>query len=182
MMTGVEVWGLEDGLKEIGKVHELFCKIVMGIPNMAANRACVKELGRTNTKEKVMERVLRYWQRLQEMDETSLLGEALKQQSLEKGNNWLNKIKQELERLGMGDIWINGEQNNRNVWREASKRCVDIEAQNMEASMREKVSLVFYNELNSSWEKKLYIGVCTQEARRGIGWWKMGIWRLRGVR
>jgi hypothetical protein len=43
------------------------------------------------------------------------LRDALKQQSLEKGNNWLNKTKQELERLGMGDIWINGEENNRNV-------------------------------------------------------------------
>jgi hypothetical protein len=42
------------------------------------------------------------------MDETSLLGDALKQQSLEKGNNCLIKIKQELEGLGMGDIWING--------------------------------------------------------------------------
>jgi hypothetical protein len=52
----------------------------------------------------------------------------------------------------------------------------------MEASMREKRSLVFYNELKSSWEKKLYIEVCTLEARRGIGWWKMDIWRLRGVR
>jgi hypothetical protein len=31
-------------------------------------------------------------------------------------------------------------------------------------------SLVFYNELKSSWEKKLYKAVCTQEARRGIGW------------
>jgi hypothetical protein len=36
--------------------------------------------------------------------------------------------------------------------------------------------------LKSSWGKKLYIEVCTQEARRGIGWWKMGIWRLKGVR
>jgi hypothetical protein len=26
MMTGVEIWGLEDGWKEIGKAHELFCK------------------------------------------------------------------------------------------------------------------------------------------------------------
>jgi hypothetical protein len=75
-------------------------------------------------------------------------------------------IKQDLERLGMGDIWINGEENNRNISRE------------MEASMREKRSLVFYNELKSSWENKLYIEVCTQQARRGIGWWKMGIWRL----
>jgi hypothetical protein len=36
--------------------------------------------------------------------------------------------------------------------------------------------------LKNSWEKKLYIEVCTQEARRGVGWWKMGIWRVKGVR
>jgi hypothetical protein len=102
----------------------------MGTPNTAANGACMKELGRTNRKEKVMERVLRYWQRLREMYEMSLLGDELKQQSLEKGNNWLNKIRQELE-LGMGDIWIKGEENNRNVWREVSKRCMDIERQNI---------------------------------------------------
>jgi hypothetical protein len=52
----------------------------------------------------------------------------------------------------------------------------------MEASMREKRSLIFYNELKSSWEKKLCIEACTQEARRGTGWWKMGIWKLKGVR
>jgi AAA+ ATPase superfamily predicted ATPase len=69
-------------------------------------------------KVKVIERVLRYWQRLRETDEMSLLGDALKQQSLEKGKYWLNKIKQELEGLGMGDIWTMGEENNRNVWRE----------------------------------------------------------------
>jgi hypothetical protein len=36
--------------------------------------------------------------------------------------------------------------------------------------------------LKNNWEKKLHIEVCTQEARRGIGWWKMGIWRLKVVR
>jgi hypothetical protein len=82
----------------------------------------------------------------------------------------------------MRDIWLNGEENNINVWREVSKRCMDFERQNMEASMRENRSLVFYNELKSSWEKKLYIEVCTQEARGGIEWWKMCIWRLKGVR
>jgi hypothetical protein len=182
MMAGVEIWGLEDGWKEIKKVHELFCKRVMGKPNTAANGACVRELGRTNGKDKVIERVLRYWQRLLEMDEMSLLGDVLKQQSLQKGKNWLNKIKQELEGLGMGDIWIMGEENNRNIWREVSKRCMDIERQNMEASMTEKRSLVFYNELKNNWEKKLYIEVCSEESRRGIGWWKMGIRKLKGVR
>jgi hypothetical protein len=82
----------------------------------------------------------------------------------------------------MGDIWIMGEENNRNVWREVSKRCMDIKRQNMEASMKEKRSLVFHNELNNNWENKLYIQVCSQEARIGIGWWKMGIWKRKGVR
>jgi hypothetical protein len=52
----------------------------------------------------------------------------------------------------------------------------------MKASMREKRSPVFYNELKSNWKNKLYIEVCAQEARGGIGWWRMGIWRLKGVK
>jgi hypothetical protein len=44
----------------------------------------------------------------------------------------------------MGDIWINEEDNNRNVWREVSKRCVDIERQNMEASMRGKKDHLYF--------------------------------------
>jgi hypothetical protein len=89
----------------------------------------IKSYEEKNRKEKVIERVLRYWQRLREMDEMSLLVDALKQQSLQKGKNWFNKIKQELEGLGMGDIWIMGEENNRNIWREVSKRCIDIETE-----------------------------------------------------
>jgi hypothetical protein len=54
----------------------------------------------------------------------------------------------------MEDIWMKGEENNRNVWREVSKRCMAIERQNMEASMKEKRSPVLYNELKSHWEKK----------------------------
>jgi hypothetical protein len=43
-----------------GKVHEMFCKRIMGDTNTAANGACVKELGRTNRKEEVLEKVLKY--------------------------------------------------------------------------------------------------------------------------
>jgi hypothetical protein len=112
MITGVEIWELEDGWKEIGKLHELLCKIVMGMPSTAANGVCVSELGKINMKERVLENVLKYWQRLWEMDEISLLGDALIQQSLKRRNKWMNKTKQELEILGAGGIWINGGQNN----------------------------------------------------------------------
>jgi hypothetical protein len=57
MMSGVEIWGLDDEWREIGKVHEIFCKRIMGAPTAAASGALVKELGRTNKKEKVVEKV-----------------------------------------------------------------------------------------------------------------------------
>jgi hypothetical protein len=53
MMTGVEIWGLEGGWEEIEKVHEMLYKRIFGVPSSAANGACVRELGRTNRKEKV---------------------------------------------------------------------------------------------------------------------------------
>jgi hypothetical protein len=56
----------------------------MGMPNTKADGTSLKELRRTNRKEKVVEGVFRYWQRLWEMDEISLLGNALKQQIVEK--------------------------------------------------------------------------------------------------
>jgi hypothetical protein len=36
--------------------------------------------------------------------------------------------------------------------------------------------------LKSSWEREKYIDIYTLEERKGVGWWKMGIWRLKGVR
>jgi hypothetical protein len=30
-------------------------------------------------------------------------------------------------------------------------------------------------------EKAIYCEVCTCEERRGIGWWKVGNWRLEGM-
>jgi hypothetical protein len=50
------------------------------------------------------------------MDETSLLREALKQQTIEKGENWLKKVEQELNRQGMRDVWRRGGENDNNVW------------------------------------------------------------------
>jgi hypothetical protein len=65
------------------------------------------------------------------MDETSLLREALKRQTIEKGENWLKKLEEELNRLGMGDVWRRGGENNNNVRKVVSKRRIDTEHQKM---------------------------------------------------
>jgi hypothetical protein len=52
----------------------------------------------------------------------------------------------------------------------------------MGANMRENRSRALYNELKSSWEREKNIDICTFEERKGTGRWKMGVWRLRGMR
>jgi hypothetical protein len=42
--------------------------------------------------------------------------------------NWLNKKKQELERLCQWDVRRNGEKN-KNMWQEICRRCLNIERQ-----------------------------------------------------
>lgn len=69
----------------------------------------------------MIESVLRYWENVLEMDDISLLGGALKRRSLEKGNSLLIIIKQEFERLDVGNIQRNEEENSRNVWREVGE-------------------------------------------------------------
>jgi hypothetical protein len=54
----MENWGLYVERKGKGKMHEGFCKRIMGAPTAAASGACVKEKGRTNWKEMVLERAL----------------------------------------------------------------------------------------------------------------------------
>jgi hypothetical protein len=72
------------------------------------------------------------------MDETRRLREALKRQTIEKGENQWKKLEQELNRLGMGDVRRRGGDNNNNLWKVVSKRCVDTERQKMEANVTEK--------------------------------------------
>jgi hypothetical protein len=52
--------------------------------------------------------------------------------------HWLKKLEQELNSLGMGDVWRRGGENNTNVWKVVSKICIDTERQKMEANMRGK--------------------------------------------
>jgi hypothetical protein len=47
----------------------------------------VKELGRMKRKEKELETAMKYWLSVLEIDVTSLLGDTLGQQILEKENN-----------------------------------------------------------------------------------------------
>jgi hypothetical protein len=46
MMYGAEIWGLDEGWKEIDIIHSRLCKKILGIPRYAANGVAEIELGR----------------------------------------------------------------------------------------------------------------------------------------
>jgi hypothetical protein len=70
-----------------------------------------------------------------------------------------------VNRLGMRDIWRRGGENNSKAWTEISKRRADTEHRKMEANMRERISIVLYSKLESSWERENYIDTCAFEER-----------------
>jgi hypothetical protein len=47
--------------------------------------------------------------------------------------------------------------------------------------VRERSLVVLCNELKNNLEREIYIEIRSYEERRGIGWWKTGIWRLKGI-
>jgi hypothetical protein len=50
----------------------------------------------------------------------------------------------------------------------------------MEVRMREKRSLTLHNSSESNWEEEeVYTELCAGEARRGIMWLEIGVWRLK---
>jgi hypothetical protein len=52
----------------------------------------------------------------------------------------------------------------------------------MDTIMREKKSLILLNSLKRDWQKEDYTCITTKESKRSIVWWRMGIWRMKGIR
>jgi hypothetical protein len=54
MMYGAEVWGLDEGWKEIDIIHGRLCKKILGISRFAANGVAEVELGKDSRRGKVL--------------------------------------------------------------------------------------------------------------------------------
>jgi hypothetical protein len=73
MMYGVEIWGIEEGWKQIDKIHGRMCKKILGIPRFTANGVTELELGRDSRRSKVMNSLVTYWPRISQMDKDDLV-------------------------------------------------------------------------------------------------------------
>jgi hypothetical protein len=72
-MYGAEIWGLDEGWKEIYIIHGRLCKKFLGIPRFAANGVAQLELGRDSRTGKVSCLAVKYWQRTLQMDKEEIV-------------------------------------------------------------------------------------------------------------
>jgi hypothetical protein len=131
IMYGVEIWWVEEGWKEIDKIHGRMCKKILGIPRFAANGVAELELGTDSRRDKVMSTLVKYWQRILQMDKDDLVRVCYDWQINAQYDGWEKKLEKELNKIGLGHIWQNPAENQRGaVCKEVKERCFDIERQN----------------------------------------------------
>jgi hypothetical protein len=75
MTYGIEIWGggVEEGMKEIDKIHGRICKKNLGNSEIAANGVTELKLGRDSRRGKVMSTWVRYSLRILQMDKDDLV-------------------------------------------------------------------------------------------------------------
>jgi hypothetical protein len=108
--TRCEIWSLEDGWKKVGKVYELFCKRVMGGVSAISEWCLYEDTGegkqeteRNSESNEILAEIL-----------GNKSGKFIRKRKRE-DHNWLGRIKQELERMGMRDIWKHERSNIKNI-------------------------------------------------------------------
>jgi hypothetical protein len=104
---------LDDGWKETRKFHELFVKKSKGDAQERQQTEWARQLGKTSRMEEMGGREIVDIAKTVRNGRGELIRRCIKTQNLEKGNSWLNKVKQELETLGVGNKGRSGEDNNR---------------------------------------------------------------------
>jgi hypothetical protein len=146
MMYGVEIWGIEEGWKQIDKIHGRMCKKILGIPRFAANGVTELELGRDSRRGKVMNSLVTYWPRISQMDKDDLVKVFYDWQiNNAQYDGWEKKLEKELNKIGLGHILRNPTENQRGtVCKEVKVGCNDVERQNFVANLSEKRSLILY--------------------------------------
>ncbi|XP_068082963.1 uncharacterized protein [Anabrus simplex] len=178
-LYGVELWGLEDKKDMLKQIISRFSKIIMQLPQCTANAGALLMCGECIEADCV-KRVLKYWMRLKLGEGGAVLQAAYIQQlkHMYKGC-WLTRVKEYLNRIGMGYIW-------KTVWHgkesgrlsEIVERVKDIQRQRLIEEGMEKCSLSLYYEIAKI--TRISITKVNRAERRGMVWWLLGLHKNRG--
>jgi 1,2-phenylacetyl-CoA epoxidase catalytic subunit len=99
----------------------------VGIPRFAANWVAELKLGRDSRRGKVMITLVKYWQRILQMNKNDLVRVCYDWQiNNVQYDGWAKKLEKGLNKIGLGHIWRNPTENQRGtVCKEVKESCSD---------------------------------------------------------
>jgi hypothetical protein len=113
IMYGIEIGGLNGARKEVDKVHSIFCKKIIGIPNCTANGFVEIELGRESRRSKCLGRILKYWYSVTFLQKEEPIKQCYEGQKCNiRIKGWAMEVKEELHNIGLAFVWRNQQECN----------------------------------------------------------------------
>ena len=187
LLYGAEIWGMKKR-DIIEKVHLFACKKLLGVSAKTPNSFIYFELNRYPLFVDARVRVYKYWVKLLGMEEGRIPKQAYRRElrEMDKENGWGKLLKENLERMGMGNIWEGQEEVvAKRASKEFKQRQIDIFWQEEHSGMEESRSrrFVTYLSFKEGHEREEYLGnIRVPKFRRAITRFRFGITEIRANR
>lgn len=192
MLYGIEIWGGEGTDCMLDRMKARFGKVVLNLPISTSNDAVRCEMGMRSSLGQLLAIILKYYKYILEKKSDDWVRLCLEYnlKESEKNNktnkeNRVGRVMSLLEKIGMKEDWYCLTKTNVNIKlliERVKIRCDDINKQEAFARMSIMKSVKWYIKIKNKWQLEDYITVCTRKEKCGIAWWKLGIWKLRGMR
>ena len=159
LLYASEIWG-STSYETIEKVHTFACKKLLGVSARTPNIAVYGELGRYPLFIDSATRSLKYWFRIQLLQDNRLpkLAYTKEKQELEKTLGWGNTLKHNLETNGFAHVWLNEGVASVNSFTKAFKqRLIDGYRQNWHAKLTDSDRFDVYRQFKETHQKEEYL-------------------------
>ena len=108
----------------VEKIHLYACKKILGVSARTPNMLVYKELNRYPLQIDTKTRVLKYWNKILELEDSRIPKQAYRRdlKDINKERGWAGEIKKDIEKNGYGYIWLNQGTNNMKGWIKSYKQ------------------------------------------------------------
>ena len=160
LLYASEVWG-NNVQHTVEKVHMFAARKVLGVSAKTPRHLVYGELNRHPIEVDSKIKTLKYWLKLQEMEDSRIPKQAYIRDEREmhiNPNSWSKEIKNMLEKNGYGYIWINkGVQYTRSFIKNFRQRLVDQFWQEWHQKLTESDRFKMYNNIKENHNREKYL-------------------------
>lgn len=160
LLYGSAVWGIHTCI-DIEKVHNKFCKFILGVSMKTNNCAARGELGRHSIRVNINVEIVRFWLKCIQTNSPRILKDSYQYQYTRANMGqkcWGLHVKRVLNSHGFGAVWVNQQVDDQKIFLQKFKqRSMDMSLQIWHSEMVECPKLRTYAKFKLCFEKEKYL-------------------------